>query len=184
MFLFIVYLIRLLILAGIIYVILRIRANRMGAIHSNKSHYFDNLQFSAQEFYASLESIIKDRKIPGVKISRVTYHEKHILSNKREYLRIERKDDIFDICAAPFGTGFFVSYWHGEPKKRMRDMAMKVPLLSTAVGGWQGTTFYKIDTAAMFNLCVKDSITEAMDNITTSKGIRGFSEAERIAFNA
>lgn len=156
----------------------------VGAVHSNKCHYFGTLQFSSQEFYALVEQIMLSRQLPDVKISRVNYNEGSILSNKREYLRIERKNDMFDICAAPIGTGFFVSYWLGEPKHGARDLAMKIPYLNTAVEGWQGTTYYQLDTASMFKLCVKDSITEAIEQITTSKGIRGLSEAERFAFSA
>jgi len=160
------------------------KPKKVGAVHSNKCHYFGTLQFSSQEFYVLVEQIMSSRMIPDVKISRVNYNEGSILSNKREYLRIERKEDIFDICAAPMGTGFFVSYWLGEPKHGARDLAGKIPFLNTAVEGWQGTTYYQLDTASMFKLCVKDSITEAIEQITTQKGIRGLSEAERFAFSA
>ena len=170
--------------AIVIYLILRQNQKKVGAVHANKCHYFDRLQFSGQEFYALLETIIKERQMPDVKISRVHYHQKHLFSNKREYLRIERKDDIFDVCGAPFGTGFFVSYWHGEPKHRLRAMAMKSPLLATAAEGWQGTTYYQVDTASMFKACVKDSIMEAIEQITTTKGIRGLSDHERLALTA
>jgi hypothetical protein len=160
------------------------KPKQVGEIHSNKCHYFDKLQFSSQEFYLLVEQTMTSRQIPDVKISRVNYHEGSVLSDKREYLRIARKNDMFDICAAPVGTGFFVSYWLGEPKHGVRDLAMKIPYLNTAVEGWQGTTYYQLDTASMFKLCVKDSITEAIEQVTTSKGIRGFSEAERFAFSA
>jgi len=176
------WIVDIILIIAVILIIRYFRAKRMGAIHSNKCHYFDKLQFSAQEFYTLLEGIIADRKMPDVKLSRVKYHQKHIFSNSREYLRIARKDDIFDVCAAPFGIGFFVSYWHGEPKKRIRDMAMKVPFFATAMEGWQGSTFYQIDTASMFKSSVKDGITEAIEQITTSKGVRGLSEGERMAF--
>lgn len=155
----------------------------VGAVHSNLSHYFDKLQFSAQEFYSLVEGIIMERQIPNVKISRVQYNEASMFSDKREYLRIERKEDIFDICAAPFGTGFFISYWLGEPKHGMRDLAMKVPIVGDAALGMQGSTYYQMDTASMFKLCVKDSITQAIEQITTAQGVRGLSEAERLAFN-
>ncbi|MEO7216326.1 hypothetical protein [Mucilaginibacter sp.] len=155
----------------------------VGSVQGNWSHYFDKLQFSSQEFYSTVETIVKERAIPKVKVSRVNYSEGGLLSNKREYLRIERGEDIFDICAAPFGTGFFISYWLGEPKHSFRDIAMKIPYLNTAVEGWQGSTYYQMDTAGMFKLCVKDSIKEAIEQVTTSKGIRGLSEIELMAFS-
>jgi hypothetical protein len=37
-----------------------------------------------------------------------------LLSTNREYLRLTRERLVFDICAAPFGTGFFFSSRLGE----------------------------------------------------------------------
>ena len=164
------------------YFIFRKKPKKVGEIHSNQNHYFDKLQFSSDEFYTLVEKLLAERQMPDTRVMRTNYNEASILSNKREYLRVERKEDVFDICAAPFGTGFFVSYWHGEPEHALRDMALKIPYLSTAVEGFQGTTYYKEDTASMFRACVKDSIMEAIEQITTSQGVRGLSEAERMVF--
>jgi hypothetical protein len=72
---------------------------------------------SSQEFYAALEAALAKREIPELKTSRIEYHESGIISALRVYLRIERKKLAFDICAAPFGTAFFFSWWLTEPKK-------------------------------------------------------------------
>ena len=167
---------------AVLYFIFKKKPKKVGAIHSNQNHYFDKLQFSSDEFYTLVEKLLAERQMPDTRVMRTNYNEASILSNKREYLRVERKEDVFDICAAPFGTGFFVSYWHGEPKHALRDIALNIPYLSTVVESAQGTTYYKEDTASMFRACVKDSIMEAIEQITTSKGVRGFSEAERMAF--
>ncbi|MBU1700304.1 MAG: hypothetical protein KJ831_09145 [Candidatus Eisenbacteria bacterium] len=45
--------------------------------------------------------------------SRVDWREGGIGTPKRKYLRVTREDMAFDICAAPFGTGFFFSWWLG-----------------------------------------------------------------------
>ena len=157
---------------------------KVGQIHAGQNHYFDKLQFSSDEFYTLLEKIIEERQMPNTKISRKDYYEGSILSNKREYLRVKRFEDIFDICAAPFGTGFFVSYWFAEPKHTFIDMLKRIPVLGPMVEGWhESSTYYKEDTASMFRACTKDSITEAIGQITTSQGVRGFSELERMAFN-
>jgi len=173
----------ILVIVVLAYIFFANKPKKVGAVHSNWSHYFDKLQFSAQEFYSLVETIATERQMPNVKISRVQYNEASILSDKREYLRIERKEDIFDICAAPFGTGFFISYWLGEPKHSMRDLASKIPGVGAVAEGMQGSTYYQMDTASMFKLCVKDSITEAIEQITTAQGVRGLSEAELQAFN-
>lgn len=64
---------------------------------------------SAQEFYAAFEAELKARKIPGLEMLRLDHREGGLLSEKREYLRILRERLVFDICAAPFGTGYFFS---------------------------------------------------------------------------
>jgi len=65
---------------------------------------------SPLECYTSLEEAIRRRKIPDVRTTRVWFREGGILSAKRLYLRVSRKRLGFDICAAPFGTGFFFSW--------------------------------------------------------------------------
>lgn len=65
-------------------------------------------------FYKSVEEALKERNVPGLDVSRVEFAEGGLLSAKREYLRLTRERQIFDICAAPFGTGFFFSSRHVE----------------------------------------------------------------------
>jgi hypothetical protein len=81
---------------------------------SNWHHSFSNFQFSSQEFYQRVEESVKKHEIPNVSFSRVTHSQAGIFSSRREYLRISREEYIFDVCAAPFGTDFFVSWWLGE----------------------------------------------------------------------
>ena len=69
----------------------------------------DGLQASPMDFYKCIEECVKRRKIPGLAKSRVTWPEGGLFSAKREYLRLTREKLLFDICAAPFGSGFFVS---------------------------------------------------------------------------
>jgi hypothetical protein len=64
---------------------------------------------STQDFYKEIEDELKERKVPGLEISRVDFAEGGVLSAKREYLRMTRERLVFDICAAPFGTSFFFS---------------------------------------------------------------------------
>jgi hypothetical protein len=75
----------------------------------------ENYSTSAQDFYAAIEEAFARRKLPKAKQSRVTYKESGIGSAKREYLRIRRGGVVFDICAAPYGTGYFFSWWTARP---------------------------------------------------------------------
>ncbi len=74
----------------------------------------ENLQESPLRFYQSVEAALQRRQIPEIENSRVEYRESGLLSAKREYLHIMRGGLVFDVCGAPFGTGFFVSSWLAE----------------------------------------------------------------------
>jgi hypothetical protein len=82
------------------------------------SHWYqliENCQTSSLEFYKSVETAIERRAVPENQSARVEHKEAGLASAKREYLRMHRGKHAFDICAAPFGTGFFVSWWFTEP---------------------------------------------------------------------
>ena len=67
----------------------------------------EHFTFSSEEFYDRVEAEIKQRRLPGITISRVEHAEGGLLSEKRVYLRLLRERFMFDTCAAPFGTDFF-----------------------------------------------------------------------------
>ena len=147
---------------------------------SNWYHLLENFQASPLEFYTGVEAALKKRQAPDVKVSRVDWREGGLLSAKREYLRIKRKSFIFDICGAPFGTGFFVSWWLGEKPAGLVGLLVSLPFI-----GWffnwliRPDTYYKIDTALMFQETVHNSVMEVVDGLTTAKGVRGLTELER-----
>lgn len=68
-----------------------------------------DFSFSPQQFYALVHEALRARQVPGLEVQLITLHEGHALSARRLYFRAERERLRFDICAAPFGTGFFVS---------------------------------------------------------------------------
>lgn len=88
-------------------------------IISHWPQLIENFQFSPQEFYAKVQEALMERQVPDLKVCRVDWKEGGVLSPRREYLRLTRERLIFDICAAPFGTGFFVSLWFGERPLRL-----------------------------------------------------------------
>src|SRR5712691_9811915 len=78
----------------------------------------ENFQASSQEFYVSFERAVETRAVPQLHRVRVEHKEGGLASANREYLRMHRGKHAFDICAAPFGTGFFVSWWFTQPPLR------------------------------------------------------------------
>jgi hypothetical protein len=99
-----------------------------------------------------------------------------MMSSNREYLHIVRGEDIFDICAAPFGTGFFVSSWYVEKPDFIKKVLRTIPIFAS----WVATkTYFQLDTDAMFKSFVHSGMLEAIDTMTTSKGARSMTEFER-----
>jgi hypothetical protein len=71
--------------------------------------FADGFQMAPMQFYQSLEKELADRKMPEMKCSRILLAQGGLLFEKRVYLRMIRERIVFDVCAAPFGTGFFFS---------------------------------------------------------------------------
>ena len=72
---------------------------------------FEDFNTSVSEFYQDLREALTRWEIPDASIESVEMFEGSVLSARREYLRVSRGPHSFDVCAAPFGTGFFVSWW-------------------------------------------------------------------------
>jgi len=84
------------------------------SVISHWHHPIENFQTSPLEFYAAVERALQPRQIPNIATSRIDWKEDGLLSARREYLRVQRGKLAFDVCAAPFGTGFFFSSWLTE----------------------------------------------------------------------
>lgn len=88
---------------------------KQATVISRWSHLFENFQTPSLPFYRSVETAVQARAVPEATWSQVNHKEGGLASARREYLRVQRGKHAFDICAAPFGTGFFVSWWFTEP---------------------------------------------------------------------
>lgn len=249
---------------------------------ANWHKLIENLQVSSKEFYAAVQAGLSRRQVPALKTQVVVRNEGGVLSPRREYLRMTDGRVAFDLCAAPFGTGFFFSWWlverkaswvaayavgfifaarwidHGllrgldalrlmtmphssltEPPRNWssvqiwwakfwdswffqtppllsqwfaRGLAAKLAAWCVALAlvltivyllarvgrigperamkaipilGWvyvkvfAPVTYYQLDTALMLRGAVHSAVLEAIDGITSSKGLRGLSGAER-----
>src|SRR5438309_379399 len=87
-----------------------VKASETGVI-SNWCTLVENFQASPMEFYSAVHAALGQRQIPGISTTRVDWKEGGAFSAWREYLRVIRGTLVFDICGAPFGTGFFFSWW-------------------------------------------------------------------------
>src|SRR5580658_2114579 len=83
------------------------------------SRVFPGLQVTPLEFDARVEAVVRRRAIPNTVIERVEYREGGAFSGIRQYLRVRRRREVFDICGAPFGNDFFFSWWFAEVKPEL-----------------------------------------------------------------
>lgn len=136
-------------------------------------HHFDDLQLSSQDCYRTIQECIEKRQVPDARYSRMAFNEVSALSSKREYLRVDNVTYIFDICAAPYGTGFFISWWLRESK------SLAELLMIRFFPSFGQKTYFQLDTQTMFREAVHRSILDAIAQMTTGKGVRGLSELEQ-----
>jgi hypothetical protein len=93
------------------------------------STLYPGLQEAPREFYRRVEAAVLQRQIPELKMELIEYREGGAFSGFREYFRIRRRREVFDVCGAPFGNGFFFSWWLAEVKPSMPSLAKIVIVL-------------------------------------------------------
>lgn len=143
------------------------------------SHTFEDSSLSAEDFYTKLQKVLEGQQMPNTTINRATHKEGGMFSSSREYLRVKHRDLVFDICAAPFGKNFFISWWLYETAGTMQRL-----LKNTKVGDVLKTraankTFFEIDSEQMFRECVHDCVMLAVTAEAESKGFRQLTDAEK-----
>lgn len=146
----------------------------------NWRHLFADMEYDPEEFYTKVEQILEERQVPDIRIIRRMFKEGGILSHHRVFLEVSRGDYTFHICAAPWGTGFFFSWWVREKLSEIDELLIKIPYIGLAwVKARQRSSYYKLDTDALFRESVINGIMETIDQLTEAKGIRGLTELER-----
>jgi len=149
-------------------------------IFSHWNTLIEGLAVSPKEFFTSVEQAIETRLVPDTKRSRVDWKEGGIFSSKREYLRVLRKKHAFDICGAPFGNGFFISWWLGEIPSVFWQFMLMIPVAGPIMEKWfRPTTYYNVDTAIMFQNLIHSAVLEVVDSLTTTNGLKVLSEPDR-----
>lgn len=87
---------------------------RRTVVSSHWAKLIEDFNTSPLEFYEKVQQALARREVPGLTSGLVEWSEGGSLSAKRTYLRLVRERLIIDVCAAPFGTGFFFSWRLGE----------------------------------------------------------------------
>jgi hypothetical protein len=164
-------------LVGLVFVVPLL--SRLGEGLTLISHWhklIEGLQDSPQRVYTLLEQAVIRREMRGTHIFLVSYREGGAFSAQRDYLQVRRKEHVFEICAAPFGSGFFVSWWLSESPGCLFSLPFIGPVL---IWLFRPETYYRVDTALMFQSSVHSAVLEIIDQITQAKGLRALSEEDR-----
>lgn len=166
----------------ILYLILR---PRIPEVINHWSLYFSDRQFSSQDFYQTVERLLIERKAPDLHFIRVELNQRDFFSDKREYCRIRFGHYTFDICAAPYGTGYFTSWWFGEDIPLLTRMLYAIPLV-----GWylkrrhNIKTYYIRDNESVFQAAVHQAVLDTIERLSADKGLRALSNTERQTIGA
>jgi hypothetical protein len=145
-------------------------------IKGHWQHFYDNIQISINDFYAQVKAGLIERKIDGLKYEQESFLESHIFSAKRVYLRINEHEYVFYICAAPFGTGTFISWWLCVKDEQLIN---RIPILNKLAGkDRQNKSFYQMDTEDMYKAVIHSTVVAVADSLTADKGLR-LTEMER-----
>lgn len=91
---------------------------------------FENVQFSPRQFYANFLENLEIQKIPDLEVNALTLRQSGVFSARRLYVQFRRERLVFELCAAPFGTGFFCS---GRLYDRSREARWYHVLIATVL---------------------------------------------------
>lgn len=146
---------------------------------SHWSKFFRSFSMSSDAFYTDIENDLKEHQMPHSTISRTKHKEGGVFSASREYLRIKHGDLVFDVCAAPFGTDFFVSWWLYETAGTMRTLLKYTKVGKFLEARAAKRTFYQIDEEEMFRSCVHECILENIDKLSVEKGFAKLTDEQK-----
>lgn len=150
------------------------------SILSHWDQMFEGMQQSSNEFYGQVEQGLLAHHLKDAKLERVNISEGGLFSSKREYLQVRRGNHVFHVCAAPFGNGFFVSWWLGAIDRGFFAGLAKIPVIGLLFRAFiKPLTYYRVDTALMFQAVTHGAVVAALDAITSAKGMQSLSWLER-----
>lgn len=167
----------------IVVVLLILSKTKKARGSDNFSHWYTRIpgmKLSTNEFYQMVETEITSENVERIKIRRVNISEGGVLSANREYLEVVRDEHVFHLCAAPFGNGFFVSYWIGTVTDGFYNFVLGLPIVGPLLAKYfDPETYYKIDVGLMFLSLTSSAVMQCLDSLTNTQGLKALSEQER-----
>ncbi len=144
-----------------------------GQYHSHWSYLIPDFKYSTEEFYKKLNAGVVKNKIEKCRSKVVLEKEGNAFSASRKYFKISWKEYDFYMCAAPFGNGFFLSWWLFYKLRKRELLVASIPFLGPLLlQKFFPVTMYRLDTAIMFMEYCHEVMLSEVDSITEASGIR------------
>lgn len=171
------------IVVGILIAIVRMEQPLLEDTISHWHATLEGVSVSTTDFYDQVQRKIFDWELPDITSKSIYLHEGSTLSCKRLYLRVRRRDLVYDIFVAPFGGGLFVSSWLALPSSTMLKIIAYIPLLgrllSAIVRGFRPRTYFRVDSAICFQEITHSAVLNVLDELVSLQGATPLSELER-----
>ncbi|HEU4560913.1 MAG TPA: hypothetical protein VFS20_23885 [Longimicrobium sp.] len=155
-------------------------------LEQSLSHWYhsaEGLTGSTAQFYSRVQELVTERRMPGVVMKVISWHEAGFLSDKRDYLRVRRHEYTFDLCVAPFGNTLFVSTWLAAEPQSFMEWIAPVPFFGVVgrlyIRLFRPYTYYSIDAGLMFQGAVQGAVLKVLDEMSLLQGVEPIPESLR-----
>lgn len=142
-------------------------------------HLFKGSQLHPGEVYESLQKHLAARGVPRVSMRAATVPEGGWLGALRESMRVRRRSLRFDVSAMRFGDSLGVS-WRCYHRLRLHELV----LITLPILGWllyrafYRYTPYAEDQALLFQSLVQQCLSDSLDELGSTTGLRSLTQDE------
>lgn len=140
--------------------------------HSNWNTLIPDFSHSSEGFYELLSKAILNHGVNKISLERVIFLEGSTMASAtRKYQRIKYDNHTIDVCAAPFGNDYFVSWWCLTHRTMAEILVSIIPLVGERLHRFfYKPTYYKVDTASMFMTVTHHATLNVIEEITKETG--------------
>lgn len=158
---------------------LTLEAVKADPVYRTRELYFDRYPVTPLELYSLIEEVFATRQIIGVRLSRVSRLEWHLLSARRIYLLVRFRDVVCFIGGVRVGTGLLVSWRFCAMPGRVLLVLFQIPFIGiVAERIISPRTFYRTDLYFALEQAIRESVLEATARLV-QRGVRPLTANEQ-----
>lgn len=134
--------------------------------------FIPHFSYSSKSFYQQLTESLLSHGVDDISYTTKNIATANMIGQRRIYLRVTWKGYTYDVCAAPFGDGYFFSYWGQREPHKLKFALSKIPW----IGFWLSemifpVTYYSIDNDTMFHTLFHECTLDLVNTITKEKNL-------------